>query len=80
MMTNTEYQHEFRIGDAVLADVDGAQIPGVIEDRQGDKLLVRLSEAWVDGTGKKSDEAWLTADKLDPSLEEETGGTEALPG
>ncbi len=79
-MTQSEYKHEFQIGDAVLADINGAQIPGVVEARQGERLLVRLSKPWMDATGQKSDEAWLTPDKLDPSLDEETGGTEALPG
>ena len=79
-MTNASYRHDYRIGDAVLANIDGVQIPGVVEDTRDGKLLVRLSEPWVDETGGKSDEAWLTPDKLDPSLDEETGGTQALPG
>jgi len=78
-MTNTSCRHDYRIGDAVLANIDGVQIPGVVEDKRDGKLLVRLSEPWVDQTGRKSDEAWLTPDKLDPSLDEETGGKQALP-
>lgn len=79
-MTEAEYEHEFRVGEAVLADINGARIPGVVEAKQGNRLLVRLSKPWVDQTGKKSDEALLTPDELDPSLDAETGGTEALPG
>jgi hypothetical protein len=79
-MSQAEYRHEFQIGEAVLADINGARIPGVVEARDGDRLLVRLAEPWTDATGRTSDEAWLTSDKLDPSLDEETGGTEALPG
>jgi len=79
-VTQADYRHEFQIGEAVLADINGARIPGVVEARQGDRLLVRLSEPWVDQTGQSSTEALLTPDELDPSLDEETGGTEALPG
>lgn len=78
-MTQAEYKHEFQVGDAVLVDMNGAQIPGVIEDKQEGKVLVRLSQPWADETGQTSDEAWLTPDKLDPSLDAETGGAEALP-
>lgn len=78
-MAHAEYKHDYRIGEAVLADINGARIPGVIEDKCDGQLLVRLAEPWVNESGQKSDEAWLTPDKLDPSLDEETGGTEALP-
>jgi hypothetical protein len=81
-MAEAEYPHTYNVGDAVLARVGGAQIPGVIEDKQDNRLLVRLAEPWVDETGRQSDEAWLTPDQLDPSIEGETdtGGTAALPG
>jgi len=78
-MTNTEYSHNYTVGEAVLARLDGAQVPGVIEATRDDKLLVRLSEPWVNELGQQSDEVWLTPDQLDPSLDEETGGTQALP-
>lgn len=79
-MTQAEYRHEFQVGEAVLAHINGVPIPGVVEARQGDRLLVRLSEPWVDETGQSSTEVLLTPDELDPSLDEETGGTQALPG
>jgi hypothetical protein len=75
-----QYKQEYQIGQAVLASIGGALIPGVVEATEQDKILVRLSEPWVDESGQKSDEAWLTPDKLNPALEEETGGTQALPG
>lgn len=78
-MTNTEYRHNYTVGDAVLAHVNGVQIPGVIEATQEGKLLVRLSQPWVNDQGQHSDEAWLPPDQLDPSIDEETGGTQALP-
>jgi hypothetical protein len=78
-MTQAEYRHQYRIGDAVLADLAGAPIPGVVEDTQGDKILVRLSEPWVNEAGQGCEEVWLTPEQLDPSLDEETGGTAALP-
>jgi len=76
---NTEYRHQYRVGDAVLADLNGARVPGVVEDEQEGKLLIRLAEPWIDETDQKSDEVWLTPDKLAPSLEEETGGSGTLP-
>jgi hypothetical protein len=79
-MTNTEYRHDYRIGEAVLANLNGVLIPGVIEDKQDGKLLIRLSDPWVNETGQPSDEVWLTPDRPDPSIDEETGGNEALPG
>lgn len=78
-MTDAKYSHDYQVGEAVLARVDGALIPGIIEDRQEGKLLVRLSKPWTDAAGQRSDEAWFTPDQLDPSLDEETGGTQALP-
>jgi hypothetical protein len=78
-MANTGYKHHYTVGEAVLARLNGVLIPGVIEATQEERLLVRLSEPWVNETGQRSDEAWLTPDQVDPSIDEETGGTEALP-
>jgi hypothetical protein len=78
-MANTEYKHHYIVGEAVLAHVSGVLIPGVIEATQEERLLVRLSEPWMNETGQRSDEAWLTPDQVDPSIDEETGGTEVLP-
>jgi hypothetical protein len=78
-MTNTEYRHNYTVGEAVLARLNGVLIPGVIEATQDDKLLVRLSQPWVNAAGQQSDEAWLPPDQLDPSIDEETGGKQALP-
>ena len=79
-MANTEYKHHYTVGEAVLAHLNGVLIPGVIEATQEERLLVRLSEPWINESGQRSDEAWLTPDLVDPSIEVETGGTEALPG
>lgn len=35
-MTEADYKHEYRVGDAVLADINGALIPGVVEDKRED--------------------------------------------
>jgi hypothetical protein len=78
-MANTEYKHHYTVGEAVLAHLNGVLIPGVIEATQEERLLVRLSEPWINESGQRSDEAWLTPDLVDPSIEVETGGTEALP-
>ena len=78
-MANTEYKHNYTVGEAVLAHLNGVLIPGVVEATQDSKLLVRLSSPWVDDTGQQSDEAWMTPDQLDPSIDEETGGKQALP-
>lgn len=77
-MTDTGYKHDYQIGDAVLATIGGAQIPGVVEDEQNGRLRVRLSQPWVDETGRQSTEAWLEPGDLSAYLEE-TGGTQALP-
>jgi hypothetical protein len=78
-MADSSYKHEYQIGDAVLAKLGGAQIPGVIQDEKDGKFQVRLAEPWSDETGRRSDLAWLTADQLEAYLEEETGGKQALP-
>lgn len=70
--------HTFNIGDAVLADFGGAQIPGVIEGTQDAQLLVRLAQPWTDETGRPTDTALLAADRLSP-LEDETS-PDLLPG
>lgn len=76
-MTNSQ---NFQIGNAVLADYNGAQIPGVVEDVQNGKAYVRLAEPWVDETGQKSDTVWIPTDRLSLYIDEETGSKEALPG
>jgi hypothetical protein len=78
-MANAQSQHDFQIGDAVLADFNGALIPGVVEAKQEDTILVRLSEPWMNEAGQQSDEAWLTPDKLNPAIAEETGEQERFP-
>jgi hypothetical protein len=47
-----------------LADFDGVTIPGVIEDKQADRLRVRLAEPWTDQSGQSSESVWLTPDRL----------------
>ncbi|MGH2447564.1 MAG: hypothetical protein ACRDFS_03045 [Chloroflexota bacterium] len=78
-MTSQDAQYAFRIGDAVLADFNAAQIPGVIEAERDGKYLVRLAQPWADEAGNKSDTAWLTPDRLTAGLNEETGSEQALP-
>ncbi len=70
--------HTFEIGDAVLADFGGAQIPGVIEGTQDGQLLVRLAQPWTDETGRQTDNALLSADQLSP-IQDETS-PDLLPG
>ena len=72
--------HQYAIGDAVLVDVRGAQIPGVISDREGDQYVVTLAEPWADETGNRSDSVSVPAQQLSPSLESGTGTTQELPG
>jgi hypothetical protein len=81
-MTDSTYRHTFQIGDAVLATVgnEGAQIPGVIEAYEDGKYQVSLSQPWVDDQSQEVQDVWLSPDQLDPSVGEETGGTQALPG
>ena len=77
-MPNTRFQHDYQVGDAVLADFHGAQIPGVIEDKRDDALLVRLAQPWTDETGEATDSAWLSPGRLSPQLGQ-AGGEQALP-
>lgn len=79
-MTEPNQAQSFEIGDAVLADLNGVQIPGVVEDRDGERFVIRLAEPWADETGNRSDTATLPADKLDASINSETGGEQLLPG
>jgi hypothetical protein len=79
-MTGEDSEHEYSIGEAVLAHVGNTPVPGVVEQVEGGRVLVRLSDTWADSTGRDSDEIWLTPDLLDPSIDTETGGEQALPG
>lgn len=81
-MTSPSYEHTYQIGDSVLATVGnaGARIPGVIEAYEDGKYQVSLSQPWVDDQSQEVQDVWLTPDLLDPSIGEETGGTQALPG
>lgn len=71
-------KHDYQIGDSILADFGGAQIPGVIESIEDERLYVRLAQPWADETGKESDTAWLTPDQVAPSMGD--SGTVQLPG
>lgn len=77
-MTNNDTQ-AFQIGSAVLADLGGAQIPGVIVANDGDRYLVQLSQPWTDETGQQSNTFALAADRLSLAIDQETGGQQALP-
>ncbi|HZU12058.1 MAG TPA: hypothetical protein VFB58_04395 [Chloroflexota bacterium] len=80
-MADSSTTHQYNIGDAVLVHVSpGVVIPGVIQDEQNGQFTVRLAQPWADETGNKSDTTTVSPDKLDPSIEEETGGETALPG
>lgn len=79
-MTENRTQHQYQVGDAVLVDFNAAMIPGVIQDQKDGNFQVRLAKPWADAEGDTSDTAWVGPDKLSPSLEEETGGEQALPG
>lgn len=78
-MTDSNAKHQYNIGDAVLVNFGGAQIPGVIEDEPGDQFVVRLAQPWADETGNKSDTATVGADRLSAYVNEETGSQQALP-
>lgn len=78
-MTDSSEKHQYNIGDAVLVNFDGAQIPGVIEDEPGGKYVIRLAQPWADETGNTSDTATVGADRLSAYINEETGGQQALP-
>jgi hypothetical protein len=75
----TESSREYQIGDSVLVDMRGALIPGVIDDRDGDRLSVHLAEPWSDESGIPSDSVTVGADQLRPYLEETSTGQQALP-
>lgn len=79
-MTEEASQHTYHIGDSVLVDVQGSQIPGVIEDERNGEFQVKLAQPWVDESGRQAQDAWVSPDRLSAYIEEETGGTEALPG
>jgi hypothetical protein len=73
-------QHTFQVGDAVLVHTaPGVDIPGVIEDQKDGRFQVKLAQPWTDETGSQNADLWCSPDKLEAYVEEETGGTQALP-
>ena len=78
-MTDAQNAHTYNVGDPVLARVNGVPVPGVIEAQENDRFLVRLSTS-VPSSATGSNEAWLSANDLDPSSDEATGDVQALPG
>jgi hypothetical protein len=78
-MANSSSQHEYQIGDSVLVDMNGAQVPGVVEDTQGNQISVRLAEPWTDETGQGSESISVPADRLSPQVSGEPAGEQALP-
>lgn len=71
-------QHRYQPGDNVLVDMGGAQIPGVVEDIEGETIAVRLAQPWADETGRRSDVARVHPNKVSPQVGSE--GTPELPG
>jgi hypothetical protein len=63
-------QHNYQVGDSVLADMNGTRVPGVIEATDGDRLHVRLSQPWVDENGSQTDIAVLATNQVEPVLGE----------
>jgi hypothetical protein len=79
-MSNGGTGHNYQIGDAVLVHIaPGVDIPGVIEDQRSGEFQVRLAQPWTDEAGNQNVDMWAGPDKLDPHIEEETGGHQALP-
>jgi len=72
-------QHDYQVGDAILANLNDARIPGVIEDVQGGRVLVRLADPWIDDAGLQSDTQWLSDDLVEPYVNSEGGSEQALP-
>lgn len=79
-MNESHADHRFAPGDAVLATVRGAQIPGVITDVQGERILVQVSQPWTDETGQPTDTLALTPKDLSPAIDQSAGGTPELSG
>jgi len=78
-MTNSNPKHTYQVGDAVLANLNDARIPGVVEEEHDGKYLVRLADPWTNDAGLKSDTQWLSPELLEPNVNVETGGEQALP-
>jgi hypothetical protein len=77
-MTEMSAQHEYQVGDSVLADVRGAPVPGVIEGQEGGRFLVRLAQPWTDESGESQESVWLSPDQLRVNVGEPTD--HMLPG
>jgi hypothetical protein len=67
---NTYTHHEYRIGDAVLVQMDGAPVPGVIDTINGEQLQVRLAEPWVQSTGEPQAIVVVSRAQVTPTLDE----------
>lgn len=78
-MTSGQDGSNFTIGDAVLATINGAQFPGVVEDTEEDRVLVRVAQPMRLESGDVTDSVWLSPNQLDRSLNEESSGQQALP-
>ncbi|MGI8968725.1 MAG: hypothetical protein ACR2GA_06450 [Chloroflexota bacterium] len=79
-MTEQAPAHQYQIGDTVLAVLDGARIPGVIENIEGERLMLQLAQPWMDEAGHPTDTVAVTAAQVESYVNEETGGQQALPG
>jgi hypothetical protein len=67
-MQSGSIQHNYQVGDPVLASMDGTRVPGVVEATDGDRLHVRLSQPWVDENGSQTTIAVLMPDQVEPVL------------
>jgi hypothetical protein len=72
-------QQPVAIGDSVLAWHRGNQVPGVVEEIQEHKALVRLAEPYVEETGTTTSEIWCPMSAVEKLLDDATALLE-LPG
>jgi hypothetical protein len=78
-MTEASGAGRFQTGDAVLANLGGAPIPGVIADQRDGEYLVQLAEPWVDENNQRTDQVWLPADRIQGRLGPDAGIAGELP-
>ena len=61
--------NDFNPGDSVLARLNDARIPGVVEATDGDRLHIRLSQPWVDDSGTETSTVLLPVSEVEPVLD-----------
>jgi len=71
-------EETLRIGDSVLALHDGDEVPGVVDEIDGDRVLVTLAAPYLAAKGEPQTEVWCPISDV-KRIRDDAGSAPELP-